>query len=437
VTHRTEIRRRVAAGAVGLSLVSCSAVVSFDGYEASRVPPRPISVRVSTFDDVVVTDATVVFHDFDGAVLDVKRSGSDGRAVSRTPAKQVTVALQSGGNYPRLVLTTVAGVEAGDELTVVGSESDTPDPPVAHVTVRVPPLANADRYDVGTVRATIKSKTPDAIAIPVFGGDLDAQSTFALVARGHTPLGDRYLADRHVRLTQGGPTFFEWNGPWLEGERIAVAVKHSAQDRGPGHQDSDGVAVSVLVGEREAFRAIMDSSPDYVAIPPGLADDLVVFGFANLTIDDHIFNRWLVAERGHVSSAFSVDLSALPAVSAHIDVTTPQQLVVQWSATHDGIVGVQAMVHTSLGATAFPYVSWTFIAPPAQREARAPQLPPELAAQLPTTWSAPGHFGLLSVEVTDGDAVPDFAAYKRITALKGDAVPIRGHVRRSTYVESF
>lgn len=440
MTIRSSTRQRVASTALALSLLSCAAVVSFDDYGASPVPPRPVIVHVTTAEALAITGAVVVFHDAEGAVLDVQRTASDGRATSRSAAKQVTVALPTLSREP-LELTTFMGVEGGDELTLATLATGVPPPvvPIAHINVTVPSLGPGASYDVRVARADLEalraelsSDRHDGIGLDVFAGELDADGALSIVARGSTPQASAYIGARHVRLTDAMGPVFDLQGPWRAPDIVKVSVPPAPI---PARADDTWVDVTALVGEHPAlllakFRVTEQTSPlSEYAIPSGFADDVLVRTEAStsrMPIDPDHDPSWSVFERASADTGFTVGLTDLPAVSAAVDVTDPKRPVLSWSAAHAGIVGARAIIHRGTSAGG----EWTIVLPPGRREARAPELPVDLAAQLPSLWSVDSP-PFVELEVADGDAVPDFASYKRLGISNGVRIPPKGRLRLS------
>ncbi|MEA2751804.1 MAG: hypothetical protein QOI41_5947, partial [Myxococcales bacterium] len=259
--------------------------------------------------------------------------------------------------------------------------------------------------------------------------------------------GDRFIADPHVRLVKGQPLFLTTTGPWLDPVRIPISVLRTPQDRALEAAGAllDGVAISVLVGERAVWTANVDPSSKVGEIPSGIGGDVIVTGSASSTSPDSVLSpqhavmsSWLVQKRGLPNNAYSIDLATRPHVSAAVDVTDPKRPVVTWSALHDGIVGTSARVAISPEPSIVQSVSWRFIVPPDRREARAPQLPVELEHLLPKTWTAARHYASVDVEVSDGDAIRDLAAYRRFSAASfGQTIPARGQLRQSSFHAEF
>jgi len=85
-----------------------------DAPSDTTIPSSAVSVVVHRGAGLAA-NVTVVFHDAAGAVLEVKKTGTDGRATSSpgvTPA--MATALLGGGSYKHIL--TWAAVEGGDEL---------------------------------------------------------------------------------------------------------------------------------------------------------------------------------------------------------------------------------------------------------------------------------------------------------------------------------
>lgn len=98
------------------------------------LPPLPVTVLVTSMTGTVISNATVIFHDASGAVLETKKTGADGKAMSApTPAPAMATVVFGEGSSQRELLTWT-GVQGGDVLPVVAPHDYT----LAEVQITIP-----------------------------------------------------------------------------------------------------------------------------------------------------------------------------------------------------------------------------------------------------------------------------------------------------------
>jgi hypothetical protein len=108
--------------------------------EADAVAPQPVTVVATGVTGAAVTNLTVVFHDANGAVLETKKTGADGKATSAVnPAiAMATVVFDTGAS--RREILTWTGVQGGDVLPVVAPVANT----IAEFQITIPGGAFTD-----------------------------------------------------------------------------------------------------------------------------------------------------------------------------------------------------------------------------------------------------------------------------------------------------
>ena len=107
----------------------------------------PVSVTVY-FDGLVVSGASVVFHDADGVPLVTLATAADGRATFEDTPRggMVTIAYKP---EDKVFIRTFAGLDPGEELVVVLRQPVLPFVIVDTLDVALPPFAGATDYNVG------------------------------------------------------------------------------------------------------------------------------------------------------------------------------------------------------------------------------------------------------------------------------------------------
>lgn len=382
--------RWLALGALGLAAIAAFALSR--KTEAPTVLDAGVSplvfptshATVSLFDDgAPMAGRTVVFHDASGRVLTTTKSGADGKATGPMPSHGlVTVAY--GTSLKQLV--TIAGVEPNDDVLVGEKDNDEESTGDTSAIARIGlPGAhpNAARYavelGVGT-NSVLDAGAP--VRLPVMRRYLDESRHFhvlglALDADGgalayaHASVLAADAGDTDVKLP-AWKTDFRQQRMRIVHPRGFTSVKadfdvHAGEARfdhresAPLHDPDTNLAFDVVreLGTSATYR--------------------VEVATAGATSDRAI----LVRRDAKMTELVLLDLGDVPRVSnAGLDDEDPAHPLLQWK-----IDGDTSRAHAIVMQVSWPITKdhvWTIIAPPTTKPGfQLPELPPELASEMP------------------------------------------------------
>ncbi len=375
--------------------------------------PQPVTVVVSSLTGVGQPDVTVVFHDESGAVLETKKTGTDGKAASAVSPEIAMATVVFGEGTRRRELLTWTGVQGGDVLPAVVPAGDT----LAEVQITIPGQftgAGGPTFNyyaqVGDCEyySTIANEPIRVFVEPYCYTGAGA----VLVAGSNTnDIIVAHAVKKPVALaTDGGVTEITTDTWMVPTTDVTVSLTNSSA---PGRAFFHQIANETAFGQR--------------ADVPGDPKE-VTFKAAGSFAD--AYNAAVVFESG--ASARSVGKRVAPASTIAIDgAQIPPALTggtvsaigsrpkLEWTgnmgAMKGGLVRATWFDRSTEGTTA-----WSVIVPAnnaAAGSVTAPALPASLEGTLPladgggSTWDTDAE-----VVFVDSDLVPDYAAWRRMQA---------------------
>ena len=385
-------------------------VATFDAtpsnFDAST-PDAPAGPLVSvTVDDSRGPKAgvRVVFHDANGAVIETKLTGADGKATHSGPTPSMASALLAAGRQPHIVTWT--GVEDGDDLHV--RDEDTEEMAgIYQVTFSSFSDSGAtNQYFVASPCGTNMSYGT-ATELPLYRHCAGPQN--AVLATGRTFSGTvtgHSFKKGNAAVTDGGTgaiTLGDWKAP----STLMLNVKNDPAD---GSFDARLLEVADGAGFASRLR-YSEGSLFTFSIATGFADAYQ----ASIAATDATDSRRTIAKRFAPSTSVELDYAGLlPAIDeASLDTSNPRRPVVSWTAgSSAGTDG--GMVQLSFLGSQNTFHYWTFIVPPGSNAVTAPEMPAEADSFLP---SAPDsgmetYFRIPEVLFLEADILPSYASFR-------------------------
>lgn len=407
-------QRRAEARFISVVAAGVVAVSAFVLLRRERAAPRG-RVTVTVYDEgSPASGRWVIFQDPEGAVVRAERSGADGKASADVAAgSMVTVAL---GTSLR-ALTTIAGVQPGDALTVGEAEEDES---VAAV--------------VGTARVRFPSAYPGAVA---YTASLGVGATEAVDPTAPVPLpvlarflvgGEKFAALGQALDASGAPLAYAfawvpWDAAAKPGAEVDARLGAWSRDfrtfeialvnAPPGARAAE-VRFAILAHEDDRF----ETRPARVDLSGGRGEATFhaprPLGAEALSRVELAFggsDEAILVRREEVAAARAeIDLSAalLPRVSSATVAPTPlaARPLVAWKVAGDA-GGADALVARVAWPATREHV-WTIVAPPGTTRLRLPALPDALAA-----WRPDGRATTVAAALVDTSSYAGFEDVRR------------------------
>ena len=392
-------------------------------------PPKPAGVTVSvTRTGLPAAGVSVVFHDAAGAVVQVVATGADGTATSTGTAPAMASALLGGsGAVTMRHVVTWVDVKAGDVLSTI----DFADPTVvAQYDVSFGSFADGGVTIYNASSGACGGSGDSPIAIPLSRGCLNPTNSVLGIALGMNgdPIAAAYKKGIAAPSTDGGVGAVTL-GPWLAPSTLTVTVANAPAG-----------SIDALVGEYSEGATYLsrtrsfEGSSTTLPFAPGFAEALEPVVLAVNPTGGGI--RTLI-KRIPPGPAVAFDFAtALPAIlTGTNDRSNVARPVLAWTAE-------SPLSGSDGGHVTFAWSNqgWTFIVPPTATSVKAPVLPPEAAAWLPTSGAFTATAG--QIIFADVDSVPSYDVFRKGAGrafigpdlFSGALLPQNGTLRTTTFV---
>ncbi|MBX3211096.1 MAG: hypothetical protein KF850_03615 [Labilithrix sp.] len=401
----------------------------FDGATPDAEPDAPVvqpPVSVTVFGKAgPEADVRVVFHDANGAVLETKLTGADGKATRSAGAiPAMASALLSQDGSRRIVTWT--GVEDGDQLAVHDVDSTFQESMVGAFAVTFPgPFSDAgatsyearasDCYNYTEGQST----TINLLSYCVSG----AKSSVLVQARnGAGDLVGHSFSKGNTVPTDGG-TVAVATGAWRVPASVSLSLAGLPSDT-YGEMDlleiADGYGYLAGATEGLETQAIFATASTF-------ADALQA---SASFYDEEGPGKRVLAKRVAPTAAIALDAAELlpPITSSAVSGTDARRPVLRWtSSSTAGADG--GLVRTGFFTPDDAYVAWTFVVPPGSTSVTAPAMPAEAESFLPAAGDAgPADFMPPTVVFIEADVLPSYTAFRRLQgSLVDHNLPFQGY----------
>ncbi|MCW5833324.1 MAG: hypothetical protein KIS78_13060 [Labilithrix sp.] len=399
----------------------------FDGAAPDAEPDAPVvqpSVSVTVVGEAgPEAGVRVVFHGADGAVLETKLTGADGKATrsdGATPA--MASALLSKPGHRQIVTWT--GVEEGDQLVVRDAEWNE-ERFIGELTVTLPgPFsdAGATNYEVraGNCQGYTEGQTVTFNLLSYCYGE--AKGSVLVRARdGEGDLVGHSFSKGNALPTDGGAVAVA-TGAW----RVPTSVSLSVTGVPAGvFGERELLEVAGGHGYRAGYAEGLEGQATF-ATATSFADALQ----ANAFLYANGSGKRAIAKRVAPAAAITLDATQLlpPITSAEVSGTDARRPVLRW--TTDGAAAADGgLVRTHFYAPDETYSVWTFVVPPGSESVTAPAMPAEAESFLPEAGDAgPVAFGSPTIVFIEADTLPSYTAFRRLQGSIADAeLPFAGY----------
>lgn len=365
--------------------------------------PKAVTVVVTTRKGPKA-NVTVVFQDASGAVIESKKTGADGKAISGTsPMPSMATAVVTDRE-----LLTWTGVQEGDELPVVAEDND----PIATYDVSLPGLSDAGATDyiahVGRCSGFGNGSTPISVFVDEY-----CRGAGAVLVQANDPSGSpvAFSSKKSVTGATDGGTTAITTGAWVSPANVATTVT-GAGGGAAGRLKLTQIASSTLFPETRFF----EGSGATFQVPAGFADALnVVVSIPGSAIGVQRSVGKRVAPAASVALDFTQALPELTEAAIANAAGSPRRPTVTWKGTTAAAKGGLARF------SYFPPLSetptrWTIVVAPGTTSVQAPALPAgTLEGALPAddaganTWQDDPE-----VVFADSDLLPDYATFRKL-----------------------
>ncbi len=375
------------------------------GQQADATPDAAPSVSVTVTGGAgPKAGVRVVFHDANGAVMETKLTGNDGKATHTGATPSMVSALVVNGRDHQIVTWT--GVELGDDLQLgaTGSEESLG---MYSVTFSGQP-DGASIIDVeGPCGSNFSYGT--ATELPMYGYCSRAQNAVLATARTYSGkiLGHAFKKG-NAAISDGG-TGSIVVGDWTEPSSLALSVDNVPVDTS---YNADLLEVADGAGFRNTRAEWGDFSVTYPTAT-GFAEAYqasVMFGGSGA--------ERAITKRMAPGPKVSFDYDdLLPRIEDATVVTTdPRRPVASWttSASTAGTDGGLVRLSFSGPDDSGTY-AWTFVVPPGATTVTAPAMPVEAESFLPPAVDSgvEASFGVPKVLLLEADVLSGYAAFRR------------------------
>lgn len=396
-------------GGAGPNLSMDGSVATFDATTSpfdATTPDAPAGPSVSvTVDDSRGPKAGVriVFHDANGAVIETKLTGADGKATHTGPTPSMASALLAAGQQPHIVTWT--GVEDGDELHV--RDEDTEEMiGIYQVTFSSFEDSGANQYFVASPCGTNMSYGT-ATELPLYRRCAGSQN--AVLATGRRFSGNvtgHSFKKGNATVSDGGTgaiTLGDWKAP----STLMVNVENDPAD---GSFDARLLEVADGAGFASRLRTAEGSHFTF-SIATGFADAYQ----ASIAATDATDSLRTIAKRFAPSASVTLDYAGLlPSIDdASLDTSNPRRPVVSWTAgSSAGTDG--GLVQLSFLGSQNTFRYWTLIVPPGSNTVTAPEMPAEADSFLPFAPDSgmESYFRVPEVLFLEADFLPSYASFR-------------------------
>ncbi|MBX3220267.1 MAG: hypothetical protein KF795_07080 [Labilithrix sp.] len=377
----------------------------------------------------------VVFHDADGAVLETKLTGSDGKAASTGPIPAMASALLESADGQRHIVTWT-GVESGDELLLRDLDRSAA---LGDLQVTLPgPFDGALGYDLVSGQCATFTSDPNG-TVPLYPYCVRGAQASVL---GRAKDGEGRAIAHSFKKANAVPSDAGvvdiTTGAWAAPTSVTATVTNL-----PSGANADVDIVEIADGQVFSSRGaqIIDNAANSAVFDTaaGFADALQ----ATTTLGSGGGSARLVARRAAPSAAISIDASkALPSITnGTVAIASPHRPRFSWTAsTEEADGGVVRTLFEGSGASH----RWSFVVPPGAVTVTAPAMPPEAASFLPTddeTIRAP------DIVFIEAEALSSYAAFRReqgafvdltmsIAGFRLPAMPVDGVYRATTWTSA-
>lgn len=398
-----------------LSALSCSVLLACSGSDRGpRTGAAAITVRGWAGPAAGVS---IVFHRPDGSAQELAVTDAAGKASAViTEGALVTVARFQPGTSNRYVLTTIAGVEPGDNLVLaepVGS------PLTGFGAVSFPgPVDGASSYrvDASCTAAFADEGYVSPLAMPVVSPACGASFDTVAIARAPGGALLAYATALGVPITGEAPSQSATVtlGPWQ--------TEFGALDLDVTSVPAGGTFVYATLSPRRNGRTFFQSGSGDAAdvetlgsaslalwYPPALATSARLFATVEYGPYPHDGTGWVVEADAPLAPR-SLDLATIlpPRLSgAALVAGEGGALVASWQQAAPDPSLDAIVVSTSWTGDDGEHL-WTAVAAPATSFV-FPALPPELSAFAPSAVAPPAGFGVTAYDVAGTDG---YAAFK-------------------------
>lgn len=381
---------------------------TFDSPPSSPLdsaPPATSAVTITVHgNDGPRSGVLVVFHDESGAVLETKTTGADGKATSSDATPAMASALLTR-NTERTIVTWTA-LEAGDELAVNDLDFFTDR---GSYDVSLPGLfTGAVRYGVrvGDCAANAPPWTGQtARNVPLQTRCVRAQNAVLVDALDGS--GD-VLAHAFVKnvAAPGATPSAVPVGAFAAPTDVAVAMTNGPTDA------NTGLELTEIVGDvgYQSGSGLGDSLTFRTAT--GFADAMQATAYAHSSGTTRSLSRRVAAPVPANTISFDFG-SALPLVTdGTTDVTDARRPSMTWTTEAPTASADGGLVRFMQYLGGDMQLVWTFVVPAGATSVKAPALPAEADAWLPSP-DASVNNPFLNVIFVESDVIPDYATFRR------------------------
>jgi hypothetical protein len=373
--------------------------------DAAPDAPSHLPVTVlATAGALPLAGLRVVFHDANGAVLETKLTGADGKATSTGAIPAMATAILADGESTHLY--TWMGVASGDVLQL---ERPVQYAELGQYTVTLPgPFGTADEYfayagvcsgEANATSATIGIQTPCVAG---------TQASVLASAYQDGQIQATSFKKANAIPNDGGAVAVT-TGAWTAPVDVTVTMANAP--------DTEFNTAFAEIANGVAFRPARNAE-----VATSSATFKAASGFADAL---QVITEWSVGPRSSLAlgkrftgtAAVAFDAAnALPSITAsEIDETNVHRPVVSW--TTDSTAGADGgLVRIDFGAPSKPPAEWVFIVAPGTKQITAPAMPPEAEIYLPVASDAGGHFyGDPEVLFIEADVLPSYTLFRQLS----------------------
>lgn len=386
---------------------------AFDGSVPDAAPDAPVVPAVT----VSVTGKAgpkagvrVIFHAADGAVIETKLTGADGKATHTGSDSTVVSALveQDGDRQ----IMTWTGVEVGDDLLLRDARDENGEESSSgryNITLDSFSDSGADKYLVeGPCPGTDESYGTGA-SLNLYPGCTRTKNSVLGKATTFNGNVTGFAFTKGIDGITDGGTGAVVLGPWKGAGLFNLTVANPPGDTYTQErllEISDGKGFDFNGGDSE------DGESFEWKYPVGFAEAHQLSYF----VEQGSAARTIVKRVPATAASAAIDFAtALPRIDGgSIDAATPRRPIVSWetdgamSAADGGLVRIRFLADGG-------FVTWTFVVPSGGTSVTAPAMPPEADAFLPfVPDSGEGpNFDAPQIAFIEADVLPNYAFFRR------------------------
>ncbi|MBX3224924.1 MAG: hypothetical protein KF795_30690 [Labilithrix sp.] len=397
----------------------------FDGAapdaEEDAEPDAPVVIPAVSVTVVGKTgpsaDVRVVFHDADGAVLETKLTGADGKATRSAGAAPAMASALLAVAGQRQIMTWT-GVEDGDQLVVRDLEpyEETSGGSFAVALPGAFSDAGASGYEIVAGECFTFTESSQTATLPLMPYcTRGAKSSVLVRAKSYEGELVGHSFSKGNNVPTNGATVAVATGVW----RVPASVTLSVSNVPP---DTEGNAELLEISDGHGYPSgsVGLSQPATLQTATGFADALQAT--ASISSGQQGWAKRVIAKRGAPAASITLDAALfLPPISgAEISANDAARPVVSWTSTSTaaadgGLVRVRYYTADETSS------SWTFVVAPGSTSVKAPAMPAEAESFLPDpTNDSPSRFSRPTVVFIEADTIPSYALFRRTQSAIAD-----------------